>query len=367
MGPIHPSGRMPLRAGSARSQAGAALLTAMVIVTLVTTIAASMVWQQWRSVQVEAAERSLVQSQWLLVGALDYGRIILRSHDQGKPDHLGEPWALGLAETRISSLLAADKDNTDDAPDAFLSGNLVDATSRYNLFNLFIRSAPGTLQNPHEIDQMQLQVLKQLCQYATVSPGLADALAQAMRRALLAIDAPNDAVAMTLLGGPDGLKTAPLLPQTLDQLVWLGIDAITIERLRPFVIILPEDPSQPGTPTLVNVNTASREVIASVVPGADLGRAERVIQMRQRKPFENGDDAMKELGINQSLLPMDPQTQQNFPVMLTFQSSFFEVKGRLRLEDRVLSQNYLVKRENNKDVNVLLEERVSGVQPAEGR
>ena len=60
-----------------RSQHGAALLTAMIIVTLVATLAASMVWQQWRAVQVEGAERARAQSAWILAGALDWARLIL--------------------------------------------------------------------------------------------------------------------------------------------------------------------------------------------------------------------------------------------------------------------------------------------------
>ena len=47
--------RLVSRASSQQSQQGAALLMAMVIVTLVATFSASMVWQQWRAVQVEAA------------------------------------------------------------------------------------------------------------------------------------------------------------------------------------------------------------------------------------------------------------------------------------------------------------------------
>ena len=42
-----------------------------------------------------------------------------------------------LAEARLSSFLAVDKDNTDDAPEAFLSGSITDAQARYNLRNLF--------------------------------------------------------------------------------------------------------------------------------------------------------------------------------------------------------------------------------------
>ena len=107
-------------AGAARSaQRGAALLTAMIIVTLVATLAASMVWQQWRAVQVEGAERARAQSAWILAGALDWARLILKedARSAANPvDHLGEPWAVPLAEARLSTFLAADQSNTDDAP-----------------------------------------------------------------------------------------------------------------------------------------------------------------------------------------------------------------------------------------------------------
>ena len=131
--------------GPARvQQRGAALLMAMVIVTLVATIASTMVWQQWRAVQVEAAERARSQAHWVLVGALDWSRLILREDANTKTDgqlvdHLGEPWAVELAEARLSSFLAADKNNTDDGPEAFLSGKIEDATARYNLAVLLIQ------------------------------------------------------------------------------------------------------------------------------------------------------------------------------------------------------------------------------------
>ena len=93
-----------------RHERGAALLTAMVIVTLVATLAAAMVWQQWRAVQAETIERSRIQSAWILSGALDWARLILREDTRaGGPDHLGEPWAVPLAEARLSSFLAVDK------------------------------------------------------------------------------------------------------------------------------------------------------------------------------------------------------------------------------------------------------------------
>ena len=71
----HPWLRRPVHRHSTR---GAALLLAMLTVTLVATFAAAAMWQQWRAVEVETAERGRVQSAWILVGALDWSRLILR-------------------------------------------------------------------------------------------------------------------------------------------------------------------------------------------------------------------------------------------------------------------------------------------------
>jgi len=52
-------------------QQGVALISAMLVVTLVATLASVALWQQWRHVEVESAERQRIQSSWLLSGAFD--------------------------------------------------------------------------------------------------------------------------------------------------------------------------------------------------------------------------------------------------------------------------------------------------------
>jgi general secretion pathway protein K len=322
-------------------QRGSALLMAMVIVTMVTTLAASMVWMQWRSVQVESAERGLVQSQWVLRGFLDYGRIFLREDARnGGPDHLGEQWAVPLAEVSIAAFLAADKDNTEDAPDGFMAGQILDATARYNLYNLL------RPDDPVAVDPDELAAFQRLCEYANVAPSVAQDLAKRFQRAMQAAKA--DAGDLTALGGEAGRRNAPLLPQTLDQLVWLGIDAGTIERLRPYVVMYPATDAVP-----INVNTASREVLAAVVPGLDLGRADRLIQARQSKPFKSIDDMKAVLG--------DINTGG---ARLSIKSHYFELQGRMRLSDRILSQRYIVRREDDGNVITLVENSVFGVEPS---
>jgi general secretion pathway protein K len=326
---------------SRHRQQGAALLMAMVIVTLVATLSATMVWQQWRAVQVESAERVRTQATWVLSGALDWASLILREDQRsGGPDHLGEPWAIPLAEARLSTFLAADAGNnaSDEGgtPEAFLSGQVEDATARYNLRNVL--SAEGELV-PEEV-----AVLKRLCENAGLSPALAEGLASAWRRATLATQA-DDPTQLEKLGGEEARSQAPLQPQRIDELTWLGLDAATVERLRPVLTVLP-------LRTQVNVNTAPREVLAAVVEGLDLGRAARLVQVRQRSPFKSLDELGNVLGAGNWRFER-----------LSVGSDFFEVRGRLRLEDNVIEQRHLVQRVGN-EVKVRNQSRFSGLDRA---
>ena len=291
-----------------KHQRGAALLLAMVILTLVATLAAGMVWQQTRTVEVEGAERARLQSSWILAGAQDWARLILREDSRsGGPDHLGEPWATPLAEARLSTFLAADKDNnTEGGPEAFLSGSIVDAQSRYNLRNL--------VGDDGKASKVEVAAFARLCDAVGLPGDTATRLAEGLRSALAA-------------SSEDGTPEAPLLPQRVSQLTWLGLDDATVAKLTPFVSILP-------VRTPVNANTASREVLLAAIDNLDLGSAERLVQLRTRSPFRS----LQELPA--ALSQSTPPDEQRVGVS----SNFFDVYGRLRLEERVLEEHSLVQR-----------------------
>jgi general secretion pathway protein K len=319
-----------------RRQRGAALLTAMIIVVLIVTLASSMVWQQWRAVQVEVAERARSQSAWILSGALDWARLILREDARGQVDHLGEPWAVPLAEARLSTFLAADKDNTDDGPEAFLSGSITDAQSRYNVTNL-VDQAKGI------VDPTEFAAFERLCQNLGVDASVAALIANGLRDAL----APA--------GSGNAGASAPLLPQSVAQLSWLGVDAASLELLAPYIVVLP-------VVTTVNVNTASAEVLVAVIKGNDHATAERLLQVRQRTPFED----MPKFWAQVPALEPKPQPGTGAaagaappPPKLSVTPRFFEVRGRLRLADRVLEESSLVQRVQGRQVDVLRRERVA--------
>jgi general secretion pathway protein K len=302
-------------------QRGAALLIAMALMTLVATLAAGMIWQQYRAIQVEAAERSRTQSAWILSGALDWARLILREDARtGGPTALSEPWATPLAEARLSTFLALDKDNNADAgPEAFLSGAIADLQARFNLRNVV---------EGGKLVESDLASLQRLCEAAGVPSDTAQRIATG------------------LAGASSGAAGTPLAPQTVDQLSWLGIDTASIERLRPYVELVPAR-------TTVNLNTAERDVIVAVSPGLDTGAAEALIQARQRHAFKTVDAARALLGKPDLLDPRRVGTQSNF----------FEVRGRLRLDDRTLEERSIVERRGLEMIPIL-RERVSTVASA---
>ena len=306
-----------------RPPRGAALLVAMVLLTLVATMASAMVWQQWKGVQVESSERARVQTGWILQGAQDWARLILREDARsGRATALTEPWATPLAEARLSTFLAADRNTTaDDGPEAFLAGTISDAQARYNLRNLVDNG---------KLLPAQLTVLQRLC----ASIGLGADVASQLANGLLAASLGSDVL-------------APLAPQQLADLAWLGLDAETIKRLAAVVVLLP-------VRTAVNLNTAPREVLAAVITGIDLGGADRLLQARQRQPFRSVEDANDVLG--------KAITLQAGAVDV--KSAFFEVRGRLRLDHRVLNEQTLVERKPGLEVVAIQRQRQVGLSPA---
>ena len=319
---------MTRRTASRRHQRGAALLTAMIIVTLVATLAAAMVWQQWRAVQVEAAERARAQSAWILSGALDFAKMILREDGRGSNGRqftaLTEPWATPLAEARLSTFLAVDKSNADDGPEAFLSGDISDAQARYNL---------GNLVSGGKIVPLEIATLERLCQTVGIESGIAQRIATGLRDATVGTAA-----------------AAPLQPGNVAQLTWLGIDKASVQALQPYVLLLPNAAQTP-----VNVNTASPEVLAAVV-NIDLATATNLVQVRQRTPFKTVDAFMTQAG----------STASATTNVLAVRSSYFEVRARLRLSDRVLVERTLLNRLADYNSKIVYRERVASLEQLGG-
>ena len=329
-----------------KAQSGAALISAMLVVTLVATLASVALWQQWRHVEVESAERHRVQSSWLLNGALDWSRLILREDAMagvagssgGNADHLAEPWALPLKEAKLSTFLAQDQQLREGDPEVFLSGQITDAQSRINLTNWFEASDGKVSAKMNE--PMQLALVR-LFNVLDLPRAELERLAAAWRAAAQSARLSNPAMGQASQGTASG---ASLLPQQISQLQWLGLSADTVQRLSPYVTILPEV-------TPVNLNTASAEVIYATVPGLDLAAAQQFVQQRTRAHFSNLTDASKALGGK----TLEARWH-------TVGTRFFEVWGRLRMEDRTQEETALILRDTG-NVTFVWRQKIAGILP----
>ncbi|HXE23023.1 MAG TPA: type II secretion system minor pseudopilin GspK [Rhodoferax sp.] len=338
------------------AQSGAALLMAMLTVTLVATFAAAAAWQQWRATEVESAQRTRVQAGWVLVGALDWARLILRQDAMtGGADYLSEPWAVPLEEARLSTFLAAGQgpaggapgnSDDDDAMNAFLSGRIIDLQSRLNVLDLVANGAIsqpallafGRLFSALGLPQSQLSLLAQNLQLAlTNRTPSATTATSATSTGSIGTNTASSA-------GSDN-PAAPLLPQRVGQLVWLGLSPATLTALRPYITLLP-------VPTPVNLNTASAPVLYACIPGLEIADAQRLVQQRQGNYFATLAAASAALGAKAG--PLNP-TQH------AVSSRFFEVIGRFRLDQTVVQERSAVQRDGLA-VSVLW--RVRGVPPA---
>ncbi len=306
---------------------GAALLTALLSVALIASLASTALWQQWRLTEVETSERARLQAQWVLNGALDWGRLILRE-DGRQPgiDHLGEPWSVPLKDARLASFLAADKTVQPDAlmSEAFLAGQITDQQGRLNVRNLV---------EGGKVSSEGLQAFQRLFELLDLPPQELQTLALGLRAAL---------------GTDDAL--APLLPQRVEQLGWLGLSANSVARLAPFVNWLPER-------TKVNLNTASAEVISASTPALSLAQARQWVEDRRRQPWKSIEEANKDMGGR----PVFRDEQH------AVSSSYFLISGQMRQGPNLLQSQALVHRQGVKvallwrDVKALPPEELSAL------
>lgn len=303
---------------SAAGQVGVALLTAMLTVTLVATFAAAALWQQWRGAEVEAAERARVQSGWVLTGALDWARLILREDARaGDTDHLAEPWAIPLNDARLSSFLAADKNAGNSDRDAFLSGQITDLQSRLNITNLIDGNA---------ISESGMDSFSRLFVTLGLPPAQLTLLASNLLEATQNAH-PVDRQGAAQISANE--VPAPLMPQRVSELIWLGLTPESLNLLSPHITLLP-------TRTPVNLNTAGLEVVHAVMAGMEMADAQKLVTARQRGHFRVLADAAR--------LSAGRAGQFN-ESLHAVSSRFFEVRGSLRLDQTVLQESSLVQRD----------------------
>jgi general secretion pathway protein K len=311
-------------------QRGVAVITALLLTTLAVAIVTSLFWQQQVQVRSMENQRLQLQTKWILRGALEFSIMILRA-DNAPYTALDQPWATPLAETRLDQYIERERVEGEDYT-ATLSGNITDACARYNLRNLASNGVPDgqqviifgrLLQNLNLDKSLAVRAANFVAAGQPVS-GLVHGATQNQNQLQAQVGA-TQAQAPAPRGGTNGLPIR--LMQVDDLLSVQGFNLAVVERLRPFVVVLPEV-------TTVNVNTAAAEVLAAVVENNySVSEANALIVRRKQAPFRGLSDFQTALN-NHLPTPGGSGTK----------SDWFLIDSRIRLERAALDAESLVHR-----------------------
>lgn len=247
------------------SQRGLALITAVLVVAIVATVAAylGLGQQVWLRQTQNLTDRAQAES--LRQGALDWIAMLLaRDAAANKVDHLGEMWAKQLPPLP--------------AEGGVIAVTISDAQGRFNLNNL-LRSG-----NPSGPDIAMFQRLLRALQ---LDPALADPLldwmdADSNKR-------PAGAEDVDYLARPQPYRAANQPLTSVDELRLVqGYTPEVVEKLRPYVSVLPE-----ATP--LNINTAVDQVLSALFTDLPVSALQTVLQNRENQPFTDKSQLQNQL------------------------------------------------------------------------
>ncbi len=289
-------------------QDGVAVVTALLLTTLAITMVASLFWQQQVQMRSIENQRAQLQKQWILRGALEWTRLILREDGRhSATDNLDEPWAVPLAETPLDQYVEFRRSDGAETG-VMLSGRMIDAQSRFNLTNM----CPGG-----KIDEHEVEAFARLLANLGLDPRLASAAAGAMAAAKAgSTDAPNAGPAQIDFAYVDDLLAVP------------GFTPETLRILKDYAVVLPE-----ATP--VNVNTAPPEVIAAQLESLSLTGAAAIVASRKQAYFRDVNDFLRRFPGRQASAS---------PNAISVSTDYFIVNGNVRINQASLQIASLVRR-----------------------
>lgn len=362
-----------MRLRQLKKQGGVAVVTALLLTTLILITISSLRMQQQVQMRLIENQRLRLQARWIVLGALDYTRLILNEDQKNSTkDDLTEPWATPIAETPVTTY--AEKGEEQESRNATLEGRMHDATARYNLNNLAFNRV---------ISKLEVKALEKLLTNLRLNPALAAKIAQAVAEGQSltgglpagGLPAPNPgtpaaggnpsgqtgtpapgqvagptapAPGGALGGTPPGAnpldgppvpptpgKTPAPLNDMEDLLAIPGITPAMLESLKQYVIILPR---QTANLTTINVNTASAEVLSARIDTLSLSQAKSLVLARERAVFREMADFTRRA---QDLAGANVTSQAG---MLATITNYFMVFGRARNEHATMEANALVER-----------------------
>lgn len=352
----NPSGKRHTQPRSPSKQEGAALLIALVIMSIAMGIAVNIMFRQQLHTRLAINISNLEQIYPYATGLEDWARTILNRDAEDSPDSddLTEAWATEIPPIPI--------------PGGTMTGRLFDLQAKLNLNNLYpperpIKDTPdegntsgdGTPKAPLTEEEKRIiadqnryiiarlrseKLLLTIDPEETLGPAInfADVVTDWIDSDANTLETGAESDHYQSLDPPYNTADSFLVNETELRLL-KDIDKKAYELLRPHVSMLPEY-------TPVNVNTASMEVFQAL--GFTAEAAENIVSVRDEDPFQGLDDFMQLAVVQVATEETEEQPPQVYKEYLSATSDYFLLQGEINIGTARLYINSILHRKDGK-------------------
>ena len=277
--------------GFKKTSAGVALITVLVIVAIVSAVAADIAINQQLWLSQAQNQKDRAQAEWVDRGAQQYAAMMMdRDKRDNHIDDLNEAWAKPIPPLQ--------------AEGGSVSVSIEDLEGRFNLNSLY-------QDGKYNADYGT--VFRRLLVENGINANVQDAL-------LDWIDSDSN----TRSGGAEddyyqnltpGYRTANQAMQSARELLLIkGFTPESVNKLGALVVALPR-------PTRININTASVEVLASLFDGMSIDDAKHIVEYRVKHPFQQVSELKNAVP---GTFPMPKES------LLTTASEYFLVRSTIQ-------------------------------------
>jgi general secretion pathway protein K len=268
-------------------QRGVALLTAILVVAIGTLLATNLLWLSTLDQRRTASSMAADQGLQYVLGAEAWVGDILRQDLEDSPDsdHGGEYWAQEIDPLPIEG--------------GFIVGAIIDLQGRFNLNNLV------NLQG--EADELMIEQFQRLLSLVEIDPQLVGGVVDWVdpdSEPRFPYGGEDDAYSRS---DPLYLVANNMITSPSELMAINGFDAEAYSRIAPYVTALPRG-------TLLNVNTASEVVLASLSDEIDLNTARSLIDERGDTGFASVQTSFQGL-VSEEMLPLLDGVSDHFLLM----------------------------------------------------
>lgn len=290
---------------------GVALITVMLVVSLASILAVSMSSRLQLDIHRSMNVFNFEQAYQYVNGAEEWAKKILqRDLENNQTDSLKDDWAGILPPLPIEG--------------GSLSGELADLQARFNINNLVEDGKP---------QKLQLERFKRLLRTLELNEDIATVIIDWL-----------DSNEETSIAGAEDNEYLNLNPayrasnqrmvDVSELLLLKGVDYESYEKLLPFVCTLNQG-------TAINVNTASAEVITSIVNDISLKDATVLVEERNKEPYKKISDFLESPLLKQKKINAEG---------LSVSSKFFLLTSNVEIMDMNVNYTTIIYRESVKNL-----------------